>query len=95
MPKIKQLKLEKVNKINANMFLPFNRFLIETMVSPMREFNLESGKDIAISQFNQVLSIVLKRVTYAITFRYFIFTDPDIQNLFKHLYQIKHIEFID
>lgn len=95
MPKIKQLMLEKVNKINANMFPPFEKFLTDCMVSPFREFNLESGKEIVFAQFNNVIKVILKRVTYATTFRYFIFTDNDAKTLFENLNQIKHIEFID
>lgn len=65
------------------------------MVSELRELVFEANKEIGITQFNNPLSDILKKVSYAAVFRLFVFFEADLINIFENIRYTKHLEFID
>lgn len=95
MPKIHQLKITNVNKVDTNMMIPFNKFLSHTMASHLQELFIEANKETNLAIYNAGLSKLLHKVQGTVSFKNILFNDDDLKNIFENIPEAKMIDFTD
>lgn len=93
MPKIQQLKLTNIHKVDANMMIPFNKFMSHTMASHIQELVIEAGKETSLTIYNAGLSKLLHKVQGTVSFKNITFLDDDLKNVFENIPEAKMIDF--